>query len=64
MAQIISSLLQKFRLHLNKVGKASRPLRSDLNYIPYDYTVELMNRFKRLYIVDRMPKELWMDEGL
>jgi len=45
---------------LKKVGKVSRPFRYDLNQIPYDYTVEVTNRFKGP-ISDRVPKELWMD---
>ena len=40
-------LIAKFRLKLKKVGKTTRPLRYDLNQIPYDYTVEVTNRFKR-----------------
>ena len=51
-------LIGKFRLKLKKVGKATRPFRCDLNQIPYDYTVEVMNRFKALDLVDRMPEEL------
>ena len=51
-------LIAKFRLKLKKVGKATRPFRCDLNQIPYDYTVEVMNRFKALDLVDRMPEEL------
>ena len=43
------------------MGKATRPFRYDLNQIPYDYTVEVMNRFKVLDLVDRVPKELWTD---
>ena len=38
----------------------TRPLRYDLNKIPYDHTVEVMNRFKELDLIDRMPEELWM----
>ena len=52
--------IAKFRLKLKKVGKSTRPFRYDLNQIPYDYTVEVINRLKRLFI-DRMPEELWMD---
>ena len=52
-------LIAKFRLQLKKVGKTSRPLRYDLNQIPYDYTVEVLNRFKGLDLIDRAPKELW-----
>ena len=52
-------LVTKFRLKLKKVGKTTGPLRYDLNQIPYDYTVEVMNRFKGLDPVDRVPEELW-----
>ena len=48
MAQIISLLLQKFRFKLKKVGKTIRPFRYDLNQIPYDYMVRVVNRFKGL----------------
>ena len=48
-------LIAKFRLKLKKVEKTTRPFRYDLNQIPYDYTVEVMNRFKVLDLVDRMP---------
>ena len=46
---------------MKKVGKTSRPFRYDLNQIPYDYTVEVTNRFKGLDLVDRMPEELWTE---
>ena len=46
---------------MKKVGKITGPFRYDLNQIPYDYTVEVMNRFKGLDLVDRMPEELWME---
>ena len=46
---------------LKKVGKTTRPLRYDLNQIPYDYTVEVTNRFKGLDLIDRVPEELWME---
>ena len=46
---------------MNKVGKTTRPFRYDLNQIPYDYTVELINRFKGLDLIDRMPEELWTE---
>ena len=46
-------LIAKFRLKLKKVGKTTRPFRYDLNQIPYDYTVEVRNRFKRLDLIDR-----------
>ena len=54
-------LIAKFRLKLKKVGKTTRPFRYDLNQIPYDYTVEVMNRFKGLDLVNRVPEELWME---
>ena len=46
---------------MKKVGKTTRPFRYDLNQIPYDYTVEVMNRFKELDLVDRVPEELWTE---
>ena len=46
---------------LNKVGKTTRPFRYDLNQIPYDYTVEVRNRFKGLDLIDRVPDELWTE---
>ena len=46
---------------MKKVGKTTRPFRSDLNQIPYDYTVEVINRFKGLDLIDRVPKELWTE---
>ena len=52
-------LIAKFRLKLKKVGKTTRPFRYDLNQIPYDYTVEMRNRFKGLDLTDRVPDELW-----
>ena len=51
-------LITKFRLKLKKVGKTTRPFRYDLNQIPYDYTVEVRNRFKGLDLLDRVPDEL------
>ena len=54
-------LIGKFRLKLKKVGKNTRPFRYDLNQIPYDYTVEVRNRFKGLDLTDRVPDELWME---
>ena len=51
-------LIAKFRLKLKKVQKATRQLRYDLNQIPYDYTVEVTNRFKELDLIDRVPEEL------
>ena len=44
-----------------KVGKSSRPFRYDLNQIPYDYTVEVTNRFKGLDLIDTVPEELWTE---
>ena len=52
-------LIAKFRLKLKKVGKTTRPFRYDLNQIPYDYTLEVRNRFKGLDLIDRVPDELW-----
>ena len=54
-------LIAKFRLKLKKVGKTTRPFRYDLNQIPYDYTVEVINRFKGIDLIDRVPDELWME---
>ena len=51
----------KFRLKLKKVWKTNRPFRYDLNKIPYDYIVQVMNRFKGLDLVDRVPEELCME---
>ena len=52
-------LITKFRLKLKKIGKTARPFRYDLKQIPYDYTVEVRNRFKSLDLIDRLPDELW-----
>ena len=46
----------KFRLKLKRVGKTTRPFRYDLSQIPYDYTVEVTNRFKGLDLIDRVPE--------
>ena len=46
---------------MKKLGKTSRPFRYDLNQIPYDYTVEVRNRFKGLDLTDRVPDELWTE---
>ena len=46
---------------MKKVGKTTRPFRYDLNQIPYDYTVEVRNRFKGLDLIDREPDELWTE---
>ena len=53
--------MAKFRLKLKKVGKTTTPFRYDLNQIPYDYTVEVKNRFKGLDLIDRGPDELWTE---
>ena len=50
--------IAKFRLKLNKVGKTTRTFRYDINLIPYDYTVEVTNRFKGLDLIDSVPEEL------
>ena len=55
---LILSSLAKFSLKLKKGEKATRPFRYDQNQIPYDYTVEVANRFKGLDLVDRVPEEL------
>ena len=54
-------LIAKFRLILKKVGKTTRPFKYDLNQIPYDYRVEVRNRFKGLDLIDRVSDELWME---
>ena len=54
-------LIAKVRLKLKKVGKTARPFRHDLNQIPYDYTVEVRNRFKGLDLIDGVPDELWTE---
>ena len=52
-------LIAEFRLSLKNVGKTTRPFWYDLNQIPYDYTVEVTNRFKGLDLIDRVSEELW-----
>ena len=52
-------LFAKFRLKLKKVEKTTRPFKYVLNQIPYDYTVEVRNRFKGADLIDRVPDELW-----
>ena len=47
---------------MKKVGKITRPFKYDLNQIPYDYTVEVRNRFKGLDLTDRVPDELWTED--
>ena len=54
-------LMDKFRLKLKKVGKTTRPFSYGLNQIPYNYTVEVTNRFKGLDLIDSIPEELWME---
>ena len=54
-------LIAKFRLKLKKKGKTTGPFGYDLNQIPYDYTVEVRNRFKGLDLIDRVPDELWTE---
>ena len=54
-------LIAKFKLKLKKVVKTTRPFGYDLNQIPYDYTVEAINRFKELDLIDRVPEEPWTE---
>ena len=54
-------LIAKFRLQLKNAGKTTRPFRYDINQIPYDYTMEVTNRFKGLCLIDSMTEELWME---
>ena len=54
-------LIAKIRHKLKKVGKITRPFRYDLNQIPYNYTVEVTNRFKELDLIDSVSEELWME---
>ena len=54
-------LIAKFRLKLKRVEITTRPFRYDLNQIPYEYTVEVRNRFKGLDLIDRVPDELWTE---
>ena len=54
-------LIAKFRLKLKKVGKTASPIKYDLNQIPYDYTVEVRNRFKGLDLIDTVSDELWTE---
>ena len=61
VAQIMNSLVPNSDLKLKKVGKTTRPFRYDLNQIPYDYIVEVRNRFKSLDLIDRVPDELWIE---
>ena len=61
MGSYLELLIAKFRLKLNKAGKTSRPFRYDLNQITYDYTVKVTNRSKGLYLIDKVPEELWTE---
>ena len=54
-------LIAKFRIKLKKMGKTTRPFRYDLNQIPYNYIVEVRNRFKGLDLIGRVREELWME---
>ena len=54
-------LIAKFRLKLKKVGKTTKPFRYGLNQIPYNYKVEVRNRFKGLDLIDRVPEKLCME---
>ena len=54
-------LITKFRLNLKKLGKTTRPFIYDLTQIPYDYTMEVLNRFKGLDLVDRVPDQRWTE---
>ena len=54
-------LIAKFRLKLKIVGKTTRPFRYDLNQFPYNYAVEVTNRLKEVYLIDRVPEELWIE---
>ena len=60
MAKIMNSLLTN-SLKLKKVGETTRRFRFDVSQIPYDYTVEVTNRFKGFDLIDRVPEELWME---
>ena len=61
VAHIVNSLLPNSDLKLKKVGKTTRLFRYDLNQIPYNYTVEVRNRFQGLELIDRVPEELWTE---
>ena len=54
-------LLANFRLKLKKVWKTTRPFRYDLKQIPYNYKVEVRNRCKGLYLIDKVPEEIWAE---
>ena len=61
MTQTMNFLFQYLDLKWQKVEKTTRLLKYDLNKIPYDYTVEVRNRFKGLDLIDTVPDELWME---
>ena len=62
VAQIMNTdRMAKFRFKQKKIRKTTRPQKYDLNQIPYDYTVEVTNRFKRLDLIYRVPEELWTE---
>ena len=54
-------LIERFRLKLKNVEKTTRSFRYELNQIPYNYTMEVTNRFKGLVLINRVPEELWME---
>ena len=54
-------MIAKLSLKLKKAGKTTRPTRYDLNQIPYEYAVDVTNRFKGLALVNSMPEELWTE---
>ena len=61
MAWIMNSFIEKYRLELKKIAKTTRTSRYDLNKLPYDYTVEVTNKFKGLDLIERVPEELWTE---
>ena len=61
VAQNHELLIAKFRIKLKKVGKNTRSFKYELNQIPYNYIVEVTNRFNGLDLIDRVPDELWME---
>ena len=61
MAWIMNSFIGKYRLELKKIAKTTRTSRYDLNKLPYDYTVEVTNKFKGLDLIERVPEELWTE---
>ena len=59
LKSLLQILIAKFRLKLKKVGKTTRPFRYDLNQIPYDYTVEVRNRYQGLDLIERLKNYGW-----